>query len=104
MLWQVFAIAGQASAFAKQEDVAHAMLHWQDQAHHHHDDGTLAQDDSDESVQHVVADGCLGSTAIWNSAFFSFAPAETAHPSAVDEMARPWPPLDRLRRPPRLTT
>lgn len=62
---QAFAIAGQATAFAEAETVAHAFLHWQGEAHHHDDDGSVAQDDSDESVQHVVADGCLGASAIW---------------------------------------
>ncbi len=102
VFWQAFAIAGQATAFAEVEEVAHAMLHWQGEAHHHHDDGSVAQDDSDESMQHVVADGCLGNSAIWASASFFFAPAEAALPLMVDEVARPWPPLDRLRRPPRL--
>lgn len=97
-------MAGQATAFAEAETVAHAILHWQGEAHHHHDDGSVAQDDSDESMQHVVADGCLGASAIWASASFSFAPAETTRPLMVDEMARPWPPLERLRRPPRLTS
>jgi len=101
--WQVFAIAGQATAFADAEEVAHAVLHWHEGAHHHHDDGSVAQDDSDESVQHVVADGCLGTSAVWLTTSFTFAPVVGARPLVADASPKPGPHPDGLRRPPRLT-
>ncbi len=102
--WQVIAIAGQATAFGSAEETAHAMLHWQEQTHHHHEDGTVTQDDSDESLQHVVADACLSATAVWATAPFSLAPAEASRPGVSTATALPYPPLDGPRRPPRLTT
>ncbi|MGF6346802.1 hypothetical protein [Variovorax sp. W2I14] len=101
--WQAFAIAGQATAFADAQEIAHAVLHWQEEAHHHHDDGSVALDDSDESLQHVVADGCLGNSVIWLTTSFTFAPAIGARPLVADESLAPAPYLDGLRRPPRLT-
>jgi hypothetical protein len=103
VFWQAFAIAGQATAFADAQEIAHAMLHWQEEAHHHHDDGSVALDDSDESLQHVVADGCLGSSAVWASTSFTFASAVGTRPLIANELPRPGPHLDGLRRPPRLT-
>lgn len=102
--WQAFAIAGQMPAFSQAEEIEHAMLHWQEAAHHHHDDGSLSLDDSDESAQHVTADGVLGSAAVWSIAAFTFTPAESLRPVVTAEATPPWPLLDGLRRPPRLTT
>jgi hypothetical protein len=101
--WQAFAIAGQATAFADAQEIAHAVLHWQEEAHHHHGDGSVALDDSDESLQHVASDGCLGSSAVWATMSFTFAPAVGAPPLAVNELPRAGPHPDGPRRPPRLT-
>ncbi|MDP9876554.1 hypothetical protein [Variovorax boronicumulans] len=103
VFWQAFAIAGQAAAFAGAEEIAHAALHWQEEANHDHDDGSVARDDSDESVQHVVTDGCLRTWLVWPSTSFSFAPLASARPPIADETASPSPHLAGLRRPPRLT-
>lgn len=100
--WQVIAIAGQATAFGNKEEAAHALLHWQEENHHHDADGSVTQDDSDESLQHVVADGCLGSIAVWATASFGFEPASALRPSTRIDRALPTPPPDGLRRPPRL--
>jgi hypothetical protein len=100
--WQTFAIAGQATALADAQEIAHAVLHWQEQAHHHHDDGSVALDDSDESLQHVVADSCLGSSAVWATTSFTFATVVGARPLLANELLPPGPHLDGLRRPPRL--
>lgn len=102
MFWQTFAIGGQATAFADSHEVAHAMLHSFSEAHHHHDDGSVVQDDSDESTQHVVADGCLSSPFLWAETSFSLASIDSARPVMADSGYMPSPPLDGLRRPPRL--
>jgi len=101
--WQAFAIAGHTTALADAQDMAHAMLHWQEEAHHHHDDGSVALDDSEESMQHVVADGCIGHTAVWSATSFTFAPAASPRPLVANELPRPGPHPDGLRRPPKLT-
>jgi hypothetical protein len=103
--WQTLAIGGYAHALGGLEGAAHAVLHWQEQSHHHHDDGSVSQDDSNESFQHVVADGCLGGTPVLPATVpLLFIPIEAARPAVADAPAPPWPYLDGLRRPPRLTT
>ena len=101
--WQVIAVAGQATAFGNAEENTHALLHWQEESHHHLDDGAVVQDDSDESMEHVVADGCLGAAAVWATASFNLSPAESTRPEMGEEAALPSPSPDGLRRPPRLT-
>jgi hypothetical protein len=102
--WQSLAIGGYAQALGDVEEAAHAVLHWQEQPHHHHDDGSVSQDDSDESARHVVADGCLGGAAIMSAGVPLFIPTAMDRPVFGHEPAPPWPYLDGLRRPPRLTT
>jgi len=102
--WQTLAIGGYAQALGGIEQAAHAVLHWQEQPHHHHDDGSVSQDDSDESVQHVVADGCLSGAAVMPASMSLFVPSAMDRPFVGNEPAPPWPYLDGLRRPPRLTT
>jgi hypothetical protein len=94
--WQTLAIGGYAQALGDVEEAA--------QPHHHHDDGSVSQDDSDESVQHVVADGCLGGAAVMLASASLFTPSAMDRPFLANEPAPPWPYLDGLRRPPRLTT
>jgi len=101
--WQVAAIAGQTTAFASAEERSHALLHWQEEKHHHHEDGTVTRDDSDESLQHVVADGCLSIQALWTIAHATFALDRGPRPSTANEVALPAPPPDGPRRPPRPT-
>ena len=101
---QTLAIGGHAQALGDIEQAAHAVLHWQEQPHHHHDDGSISHDDSDESVQHLVADGCLGGAAVMPASMPLFIPSAMERPFAGNEPAPPWPYLDGLRRPPRLTT
>lgn len=101
--WQVIAVAGQATAFGNAEENAHALLHWQEESHHHLDDGSVVQDESDESLEHVVADGCVGAAAVWMTASFDLAPASATRHQMTDEAALPSPPPDGPRRPPRLT-
>lgn len=102
--WQALAIAGRATAFGKAEEAAHAMLHWQEQAHHHHDDGSVALDESEESTQHVLVDGCLGATAVWFAASIGVVFSGADRPAAVAAAPPPWPHIDGPRRPPRLTS
>jgi hypothetical protein len=102
-LWQGVAVAGQAIAFGHAEETAHALLHWQETAHHHLDDGSVAVDDSDESVRHVVADACLGATAVWSTAPLTVAPAQAERPAVSAGHTKPGPHPDGPRRPPRLT-
>lgn len=102
-LWQTIAIGGQVRAYGNSQDTAHAMLHWEGRAHHHHADGSVTQDDSSESVQHVVADACLSAPAVWSAVCLLLPPFEAARPVAADESFGLGPHLAGPRRPPRLT-
>lgn len=98
-------IGGYANALSDPEEVAHAVLHWQGTPHHHHhNDGSVAQDESQESMQHLVADGCLGGAAILLTLSLSLAPTAVLPPAISGEAAHPWLYLDGPRRPPRLLT
>ncbi len=102
--WQTLAIGGYAQALSGVEQGAHVVLHWQEQPHHHHDDGSVSQDDSDESIQHVVADGCPGGAAVLPASVVLFIPTAVERPFSGGGPAPPWPYLDGLKRPPRLTS
>lgn len=104
-IWQVGVIAGQPIGLSQSEESAHAVMHWAGEPHHHHADGDVAGDDSDESIQHVTSDGFAGGSALWPAGFALSTP--TPHPTRIvmrDERPRPGPSLDGLMRPPRLTT
>jgi hypothetical protein len=102
--WQTIAIGGQVRAYGNPEDLTHAMLHWEGRAHHHHADGSVTQDDSSESVQHVVADACLSAPAVWSAVCVFLPSFEAARPVAADESFGLGPHLAGPRRPPRLMT
>jgi len=102
--WQVLAVGGQpGGALGDSRESVHAMLHWQGLTHHHHDDGSVTQDSSEESVQHIALDGMLAVNAAWSAASASWPSAASTCPAAVDEIRGPWPYLDGPRRPPKWT-
>jgi len=80
----------------------HALAHVTDEAHHHHDDGTLHADDSDESMQHLLADLALAAPVmpVEPAALPDLAPVAVAPPQA-DLSSMPMPYLEGPRRPPR---
>ena len=100
--WQVLTVGGRPGGLSAPRETAHAMLHWQGQTHHHHDDGSVAQDSSKESVQHVALDGVLALNATWSEPSVSLPLAELAPPASRDEICSPWPYLDGPRHPPKL--
>lgn len=100
ILWQSFALGGPA-AFADLHEIGHMAMHSLGEAHHHHDDGAVVQDDSDESRQHVFADGGTSSPFLWAATSFTFTPSDPPRPSMTDVRLLPSPFLDGLRRPPR---
>jgi hypothetical protein len=102
MLWQNAALARPGSTMYVLADLEHAALHWQEEGHHHHDDGSYHVDDSNESVQHVIADHVTASAAIMGSTDQDFPSAPSDSPSGLHERPAPHPFLDGLLRPPRL--
>lgn len=102
LLWQSVALARVGSTVNVITDLGHAALHWQDQAHHHHGDGSYHLDDSDESAQHLAADHLSASLAMVAPSPHEFPPPGSAAAGGVHETGVPDPTLDGLLRPPRL--
>ncbi|CAG1012708.1 hypothetical protein BURC_00238 [Burkholderiaceae bacterium] len=101
ILWQSLALARVGSTVNALADPEHAALHWQDEGHHHHDDGSYQLDDSNASVQHVLSDHAGTTPALMVAAAYHFPSLESATPRGVHETPVPDPTLDRLLRPPR---
>ena len=101
MFWQSVALARIGSTVNVLTDQGHAVLHWQEEGHHHHADGSYHQDDSKESVHHVVCDHLSMSLAMAAVPSHEFRLPRYAAPSGVHENLVPEPTLDGLLRPPR---
>jgi hypothetical protein len=101
LLCQSIVLAGGRTLPVHGEDLAHAVLHWQDEAHQHHDDGSYHVEDSSEALAHVQLDGALHLTALLgpDKAVGSAMPAAT--PVSAYALHLPTPPPQQLRRPPR---
>lgn len=104
LVWHSFATANVSAAYEHGEGAAHAAMHLENEPHHHHDDGTLQQDGSDESVKHVYADGCANSAGVMPAHFAAlFDDLRAGAQFSNSATAHPPPVLEGLRRPPRLT-
>jgi len=102
MLWQSVATARVGSTVNPLADLWHASLHWQESAHHHHDDGSFHVDDSSESVQHVVCDNLNTTAALAAGAEPRLSLAASCAPIGLQEQPAPHPYIDGLLRPPRV--
>ena len=104
LLWHTFAMAHAMLASGHAEGVAHVALHLENEPHHHHDDGSFHQDRSDESVQHVHADGCANTAGVVPTHLPSgTTELRSALQPSTGRTAHDSPILEGPRRPPRLT-
>lgn len=103
IVWQAFALARLTTAPGAADDMAHALLHWHDISHHHHDDGDYHVDDSAESLAHVVADHLTVSAALPADAAAGIVPRAGCERTPLAARYVPDPFLDGLLRPPRPT-
>lgn len=101
MLWQSVAMGRMGSTVNALVDLEHASMHWQEEGHHHHGDGSYHLDDSTESVQHVVVDHVGSTVAIVDSFSTCFLPTELVAPIAPAHGPIADPDLEGLLRPPR---
>jgi len=101
MLWQSVVMARIGSTVNALTDKEHAALHWQEEGHHHHEDGSYHLDDSNESALHVVMDHLSPSLAMATPSSHDFPPLGSAAPVGLHETPVPNPTLDGLLRPPR---
>jgi hypothetical protein len=102
LFWQSVVFAGSLWVPERMEDRAHAALHWEQEAHHHHDDGSYHVEDSSEALAHVQFDGALQLTALLGGTLCPPALPTGSAPADTCELHLPAPPPDGLRRPPRL--
>lgn len=100
--FQGFALAAQMSALAELGDAEHAAMHADAVAHHHHHDGSIQQDNSKKSLQHVQHDCCAQPAGVLPETSLQV-PLLTSSAAlwAADDASHPSAFLEGLRRPPR---
>lgn len=101
MLWQSMALARPGSTVNVMADLEHAALHWQGEAHHHHEDGSFHLDDSPSSTFHVLSDHLTVTTALLPTSSHHFLPGDAARCDVLNDVRVPDPFLDGPLRPPR---
>ena len=101
MLWQSVALARIGSTVNVMADLEHAALHWQEEAHHHHQDGSYHLDDSKDSAQHVLCDHLAAVSALLVTSAHDFPSLGSAAPGGQHQRFGSDPTLDGLLRPPR---
>lgn len=101
MLWQSVALARPGSTVNVLADLEHAALHWQQEGHHHHEDGSFHLDDSQASTLHLLSDHLTVSTALLPAMSHQVAPSASGRPGGLHDGPVPDPFLDGLLRPPR---
>jgi hypothetical protein len=103
-MWHTFAVAGVGLVHDHGDGLAHVVLHLEKEPHHHHDDGTFHADGTDESLQHVYADGCANTTGVVPANIESVrADVCTRLHLSLVAAGHDSPILEGPRRPPRLT-
>lgn len=100
---QAFATARDVGAFNHDAafQVAHAEMHLEGAAHHHDEHGVMQEDDSPESLQHMLAEAGPGAAALLHLPQRSLPVDRSPAPAITAEPVGPPPYLDGLRRPPR---
>lgn len=105
MCWQSLAYAGADVLVAEGQELVHAMLHFEGEAHHHDGhDGDFHQDESPDSVQHAMNDACVFAPALLTDAVL---PLLTVCSDPPVDTATTEPPLLVLsgpERPPKALT
>lgn len=84
-------------------EAEHGSLHGQAPGHHHHDDGSIHQDDSSESAQHFHADHGLSSAFLLTGESASLPLQRPPVPMRSTEPVAPQRFIDVPLRPPRST-
>jgi hypothetical protein len=103
LLWQTAATARVHAAGMQSTGahLAHAALHGGIDSHHHHDDGTTHENDSNESAQHTAADHASVSAAIVSSFVQGFSVVEMCVAPCLSAADIPNPHVGLPFRPPR---
>ena len=101
MFWQTVAMARAGSTVNALADMEHTALHWLEEGHHHHEDGSYHLDDSKESVQHMLCDHSCATAALLVSSSRDFPPLGSAAPGGPHTAPVADPDPEGLLRPPR---
>jgi hypothetical protein len=101
LLWQSMALGRPGSSIHVLADREHAALHWNQEGHHHHDDGSVHVDDSQASMLHLLGDPLTATTALLPAVSHHFSPIPTERPGGLHHARVPDPFLGGLLRPPR---
>jgi hypothetical protein len=102
MLWHTAAFARLGASAEAQLELEHAVMHWQDEAHHHHDDGSFHVGESEESARHLMADH-VSVQALLQQSPSALLPLDDGPLGLRSARAGPQPFLDGPLRPPRST-
>jgi hypothetical protein len=103
MLMQAMMLGNSFAAVGSKHPALHALMHWAGLAHHHHHHSGYHQDQSPDSTQHVLMDGCLSGPAMipsWPDALPGILD-RCAAPIAAAQRMTAEPYLQGPRRPPR---
>lgn len=101
---QVFASEqGAPRAHGSEEQARDVLLHWQGVPHHHDAQRATHQDNTDESIQHLLADAGPGAAVLVDLRVMPLVPERSPPPVVAADSVEPSPFLDGPRRPPRLT-
>jgi hypothetical protein len=101
VLWQVAAVPRHVPLPAGDSGATDWVLHWQERAHHHEDDGQITQDESGESVLHVAEDNDLDTPVLpVVSRKIGPCPPDNVQPMSTPADSLPAPYLEGLLRPP----
>lgn len=96
-----FAAVGKSVALVL-HDAGHALAHYADQTHHHDSDGSIHEDDSDASVQHLLGDDWMANLVpVVRSSKLAVLAMKDAVPRPSGAQATPPPFLEGPIRPPR---
>lgn len=105
MCWQSLAYAGAEVLGAEGEELAHALLHFEGEAHHHDGhDGDFHQDESPDSVRHAMNDACVFAPALLTAAVLPLLTICSDPPADAEATEPPLPVLSGPERPPKALT
>ncbi len=101
LFWQTVAMASVGVTSNARADMEHTALHWLEEGHHHHEDGSYHLDDSKESVQHMLCDHNCATVALLVTSSHDFPPVGSVTPGGPRIAPVSDPDPEGLLRPPR---
>jgi hypothetical protein len=105
MCWQSLAYAGAEVLVAEGQELVHAMLHFEGEAHHHDGhDGEFHQDESPDSVRHAMNDACVFAPVLLIDALLPLLSISSDPPLEACSTEPPRPFLSGPERPPKALT